>query len=286
MSTPDPLTTWLHRPALLASVRNCDEALAALEGGAHVIDVKEPRRGPMGRADAARVAEVVVLAAGRAPVTAAGGDWGELPVAALADWTRRAGAALVKLGLPAAPLGPGDLRCLARVRQAAPPGVRLAPVLYADRIEPHWPGGPQLDELNHAFGGGWLVVDTHEKRAGGLLEHWTPAALARVIEAARSVGVRLAVAGGLAGPALWTVARLRPDLVGVRGALCVGGREGRIDPAAVRRAVSLATAAGRKNDEPEKKLTPLRESGYSEMAEGAGEAKRVSTANSRRVSGA
>ena len=35
---------------LLVSVRNVEEALAALEGGASLIDVKEPSRGPLGRA--------------------------------------------------------------------------------------------------------------------------------------------------------------------------------------------------------------------------------------------
>src|SRR5262245_33040885 len=37
---------------LLVSVRSADEARAALAGGAAVIDVKEPDRGPLGRADA------------------------------------------------------------------------------------------------------------------------------------------------------------------------------------------------------------------------------------------
>ena len=36
---------------LLVSVRNGQEAEAALAGGAHVIDVKEPARGSLGRAD-------------------------------------------------------------------------------------------------------------------------------------------------------------------------------------------------------------------------------------------
>ena len=35
----------------LVSVRSPEEALAALEGGADLIDVKEPSRGPLGAAD-------------------------------------------------------------------------------------------------------------------------------------------------------------------------------------------------------------------------------------------
>ena len=44
---------------LLVSVRNALEAEVALAGGAHVIDVKEPSHGSLGRADEATLAEVV-----------------------------------------------------------------------------------------------------------------------------------------------------------------------------------------------------------------------------------
>ena len=36
---------------LLVSVRSAEEARAALAGGATVIDIKEPDRGPLGRAE-------------------------------------------------------------------------------------------------------------------------------------------------------------------------------------------------------------------------------------------
>src|SRR5438045_845951 len=61
---------------LLVSVRSAAEAEAALEGGAAVIDVKEPANGPLGRADDETIAAVVRRVAGRRPVSAA---LGELP---------------------------------------------------------------------------------------------------------------------------------------------------------------------------------------------------------------
>ncbi len=67
---------------LLVSVRSAAEAEAALAGGAHVIDVKEPSRGSLGRADDATIDEVVRVVAGRRPVSAALGelhDFGEWP---------------------------------------------------------------------------------------------------------------------------------------------------------------------------------------------------------------
>ncbi|MGI9178650.1 MAG: (5-formylfuran-3-yl)methyl phosphate synthase, partial [Pirellulales bacterium] len=37
---------------LLVSVRSVEEAIEAVEGTAAIVDIKEPSRGPLGRADA------------------------------------------------------------------------------------------------------------------------------------------------------------------------------------------------------------------------------------------
>ena len=59
---------------LLVSVRSAEEAEAALHGGAALIDVKEPRRGALGRASDGILADVVRTVAGRRPVSAALGE--------------------------------------------------------------------------------------------------------------------------------------------------------------------------------------------------------------------
>src|SRR5262249_22964466 len=59
---------------LLVSVRSAAEAVAALEGGADLIDVKEPSRGSLGRADDRVIADVIQAVAGRKPVSAACGE--------------------------------------------------------------------------------------------------------------------------------------------------------------------------------------------------------------------
>ena len=69
---------------LLVSVRNAAEATEALAGGASIIDVKEPSRGPLGRADADVTAAIAEAVAGRAPLTVACGELvtGESEIAA------------------------------------------------------------------------------------------------------------------------------------------------------------------------------------------------------------
>ena len=73
---------------LLVSVRSAAEALAALEGGAALIDVKEPSRGSLGRADADVIRDVAAVVRKRRPVSAALGEWaddtGDIPDAELA----------------------------------------------------------------------------------------------------------------------------------------------------------------------------------------------------------
>src|SRR5437879_2488209 len=61
-------------PGLLVSVRSSEEAAAALAGGAHVIDIKEPAHGSLGRADDQTVSAVLACVAGRRPVSAALGE--------------------------------------------------------------------------------------------------------------------------------------------------------------------------------------------------------------------
>jgi len=73
----------LPSPQLLVSVRSADEARAALAGGADLIDVKEPSRGPLGAADSEVIGDVLRAVDGRVPVSAALGEfvaWRDRPV--------------------------------------------------------------------------------------------------------------------------------------------------------------------------------------------------------------
>src|SRR5262245_51990310 len=71
-------------PRLLVSVRDAAEAEAALAGGADLIDVKEPSRGALGRADAVVIADIVRAVGGKAIVSAALGELRECPIVGVA----------------------------------------------------------------------------------------------------------------------------------------------------------------------------------------------------------
>jgi uncharacterized protein (UPF0264 family) len=111
--------------ALLVSVRSAAEAEAALAGGAALIDVKEPARGSLGRADEAVIRAVLGAVAGRRPVSAALGELAEKK-----GTSPRSQALLGNAGreapLPGPTAGPicpgGAKRSFAAVRSQAPLG--------------------------------------------------------------------------------------------------------------------------------------------------------------------
>ncbi len=59
---------------LLVSVRSAEEAETALQGGAGLIDVKEPSNGSLGMSAVSVIVEVIRLVSGRVPVSAALGE--------------------------------------------------------------------------------------------------------------------------------------------------------------------------------------------------------------------
>src|SRR5579875_3010669 len=100
---------------MLASVTGPEEAAIALDGGADVIDLKDPAQGALGAVAPATVQATAAAIAGRRPISAVAGNLPLIPdtvlpaVTALAE----AGAEWVKLGLfPGGNMG-ATLRALA-----------------------------------------------------------------------------------------------------------------------------------------------------------------------------
>src|SRR3954468_8435691 len=81
----------------LVSVRNADEAQIALQGGADVIDVKEPRRGALGPADPEVWRVIKELVDGQTATSVALGEVLSDPVESLAHHS--SGFPFPKIGL-------------------------------------------------------------------------------------------------------------------------------------------------------------------------------------------
>lgn len=251
------MTPVVRLPAgLLVSVRSTDEAIAALDGGAAIIDVKEPANGPLGPAGPDVAAAIGAAVRGRAPWTLA---CGELSRGAdrIAEHVRsviaRGDSGMV---LPAAAkAGPAGLDLAAwrreydRLMAALPAGVEAVAVAYAD-----WERGmaaepPALIAAAAAAGAATVLIDTCDKSGPGLVDLVGFAGIRSWQALAASLGLRLAVAGRLAAGHVAAVAGCGPAVIGVRSAACGGARDGRVNAGHVAGLVgTLASVAGRFDD--------------------------------------
>jgi (5-formylfuran-3-yl)methyl phosphate synthase len=211
-------------PRLLISVRNVLEAKNAIEGGADLIDIKEPTRGSLGQADQSIIAEIAAFVAARRPLSAALGELNEP-----ACEPRPADFSFVKWGLRGCANvqnWPGLVaERIAKTRRSNP-RCQAVGVAYADwgRAEAPDPA----DTIQLAFGAGCLVilVDTCLKDGSNLLDWLELTQLREMRDRTRAMGLQLALAGGIDFDLLPTVLEIEPDWIAIRGAACAEGREG------------------------------------------------------------
>jgi uncharacterized protein (UPF0264 family) len=213
---------------LLVSVRDADEARAALVGGAALIDVKEPARGPLGAADALVVAAIVAEVGGRVPWTIACGELAEPECVAAARraWPSLAGG--VPAGAKAGPAGLGLAawrREFAAFAAAVPPGCAAVAVAYADAAAAAAPEPVAIIAAAAAMGCTVVLVDTFDKVAPGLLATARGRELAaKCVAAAHGAGMCVALAGRLSIGQIPAAMALGADVVAVRSAVCGGDR--------------------------------------------------------------
>jgi len=213
--------TWL-----LASVRTPAEACCAIDGGADIIDLKEPAQGALGRLSDRTIAAIRHDVAGRRPISATIGDLPLAPAPVLEAVRAMAahGVDIVKLGVFA-----GDAAAtVTALGGAARDGIRLAAVLFADRA-------PDFSLVARCADAGFygVMLDTADKATGSLTRHLGAAELAQFIADARRHGLLAGLAGSLSAGDVPRLLPLRPDYLGFRSALTLGTRDAPLDPAAL-----------------------------------------------------
>ena len=237
-----PLARWR---GLLVSVRTAAEARDALSGGATIIDVKEPSRGPLGAGDADVAAAVAAVAVNAVPWTLA---CGELRARGAVHHVAR----VVAAGAPppaAAKAGPAGLTAeewgpaFRTFASGLPAGVEPIAVAYADWRRTASPDPLAVIDSAAAIGCRTLLFDTGDKSGPGLLSPEFAADAARWITAARRTGLVVAAAGRLGMQDIPDALGLGAQVVALRGAVCRGGRTAAIDPNLVRAAATLVAMA-------------------------------------------
>jgi (5-formylfuran-3-yl)methyl phosphate synthase len=220
---------------LLVSVRSAVEVDPALAGGADIIDAKEPSRGSLGAVSADALGQILAQVPADRSVSVALGDFTDpddvrASVASL-PLSPRSGPIYLKLGFAGvrSPERIGSLigaAVLAARSIPASPGI--VAVAYADATPAETIPPALVPRLARLAGAAGVLLDTHTKNGLGLLEWVEPGDLAAWVSSARRAGLLTALAGALGLAELPLVRRALPDVVGVRGAACEGGREGRV----------------------------------------------------------
>ncbi len=228
-----------NKMRLMVSVVSVAEARQAIQGGADILDVKNPAEGSLGAQAPGVVRGIRDLCSGGVELSAAIGDMPNLPgTAALAALgAASCGADYIKVGIHGPHAEEDALRLLREVQKAVH-GFSTVVIAagYADfqlagTLDPHCL--PRLASLSGIRG---FLLDTAIKTGHGLLDFFSPRALRRLSDEAHAAGLLFGVAGALREQDLKTMRDIGADVVGLRTAICRNDqRSGPLEPARVRR---------------------------------------------------
>jgi uncharacterized protein (UPF0264 family) len=225
---------------LLISVINEQEAIAAIKGGADIIDVKNPLEGALGAHFPEVIKRIRKTTSPEIPVSAAIGDAPDLPglmsLAALGAAT--CNIQYVKVGLYGVRSIDRATNMLMEIKKAIKgynQDIKIIAVAYGDgfkinAISPH-------DALIAAVESGYngCMMDTIIKGEGDLFSAISVGNINKFLKLCRSKNLLSALAGSLKLEQLPLLKELNPDIIGFRGAVCRGDRvNGALDSEAVK----------------------------------------------------
>jgi uncharacterized protein (UPF0264 family) len=223
------------KTGLLVSVRSVDEVEAALAGGADLIDVKEPAKGPLAPAEAEVVAAVIAKVKHRVPVSAGLGEWSPNAITD-AHWHLELKINYVKWGLAGYTPRPGWGEDLLDTRRELPVGMEMVAVAYADweRAKSVPPG--EMVRFAKRFRIKAFLLDTWGKDGKTLLDFASPGEVADLVESLKRVDTIVAIGGSLKPEHVKQLKGVAPDYYAVRTSACAGSkRTGVIDAARVKK---------------------------------------------------
>lgn len=243
-------------PQLLVSVRSAAEASVALAGGCQILDVKDPSRGALGRADDSVIEQVLQTGtAAGVSVSAAMGEVADYTTSPVIEKDQRLPTSLARLSFTKLGLASlsRDSNWSARwqdtmsfladdVRSSCNNGPsNWVAVIYADWRAADAPSPTAIVDCvlsssesnsNHIAG---VLIDTWSKKSGRLFDSLSVEQLSELADSVQQSGRFFAVAGRLTSNMLPKLASVRPDIVAVRSAACRNeDRTSSVDANAVR----------------------------------------------------
>jgi len=214
---------------LLVSVVDVVEAREAYLGGADIVDVKRPSEGSLGACPPRVIKEVREALPSSVEVSAAIGDFPDLPGSAslAALGAAVAGAVYVKVGVYGPRTVDSASKLLGEVVDSVrgfKQGVKVVAASYADYARAGCLSPWEVLEAGRRADVDVWMVDTKVKDGSPLLDFLGLEELRGLVEEAHAHGMEAAVAGSLSLGHLDIVKEAGADVVGFRSAACGGDR--------------------------------------------------------------
>ncbi len=213
---------------LLISPINTEEALEAVEGSADIIDVKNPKEGSLGASFPWVIKSIRELTPEGMHVSATIGDVPYKPgtVSLAAAGAVVSGANYIKTGLYGTKNYDEALEVMENVVRSVREFNPDALVVAAGYADAHRVGAVDPMEIPRVAaesGADIAMVDTAVKDGKTLFDFMDEDALTKFTDDTHKYGLKVALAGSVKAEQLEMLYNLDCDIVGIRGAACVGG---------------------------------------------------------------
>jgi uncharacterized protein (UPF0264 family) len=210
---------------LLISPKNETEAVEAVAGGADIIDVKNPKEGPLGANFPWIIRRIRQVTPANIEVSCTVGEAPDLPGSmALASLGAAAtGVNYIKAGLYGLKTLEEAVYLMRNVTKAAKeynPAVKVVASGYADASRVSTIDPLLVPKIAYEAKADIAMLDTAIKDGKSLFTFLTKPQLRRFVDSAHSYGLKAALAGSLQKEDLPEIYALGADIAGVRAAAC------------------------------------------------------------------
>ena len=226
---------------LLISPINHEEAVEAIEGGADIVDVKNPKEGSLGANFPWVIKDIRELTPDDLLVSATLGDVpykpGTISLAAMGALV--SGADYIKVGLYGTKDYDEAVEVMTNVVKAVKDVKSEAIVVASGYADAHRVGAVSpwdIPKVARDSGADLAMIDTAVKDGKTLFDYFTIEDCEKFVNEAHDYGLKVALAGSVKKDQLKPLYDVGTDVVGLRGAACVGGdrNTGHIDRGAVK----------------------------------------------------
>lgn len=229
-----------QRPRLLVSVRSAEEALRAIDGGAEIVDVKEPAKGSLGMATLdciAQIRDTIAAKAGRLSQVNHANGYSAIPLSVAlgesVEWDCSGPIPSLPDGIRFAKLGLSQyknrnhwwkewLNVREEFQRRSSSQLTWIAVAYADCDQSKSPGIDQVLSAAIDTGCRGMLVDTFSKEGKNLLDSIDVESLAALAERCHSSGLFIAIAGKLSAESISKLSDVAADVLAIRSAACMG----------------------------------------------------------------